>query len=192
MSSVKKAYNLIGGGALVVFGLLIWNVQGVLNSMTYGRIGAETALDAGIKNPFGGGGEYLGYVINNDASSFVHLSFGAVQVLTWALLIAITVMAVLAVTMKSWNQALLPGAVFLIGNVIIGERMLDLGDNVLTTNVMLTVAIVTVLGMIGAVINQRVNMAPNRRAPNDASSLSSSKPATPADTGASPRGGMGN
>lgn len=192
MSSVKKAYNLIGEGALIVFGLLIWNVLGALNSTTYGRIGKDTALNADIPALFEGGNVYMGGVINGDASSFVHLSMGAVAVLTWALLIGIGVMTILAIAMKSWQQALLPGAVFLIGNVVVGERELDLGDNLLTMNLMLSVAVFTAIGIIGAVIHNRVLMAPSKKAPNDASSITDSESATPAGTGAIPGGGMGN
>lgn len=173
MTSLKKLYNWSSGVALVALGLLAWNVQSVSNNLTFGRIGRETAKDAGFSTTvidLGGGpaqqSTYNGYVVNNGATSFIHLSDGAVGVLTWGLLVAIIALAVWSIGLYSWKYALLPGAVFLISNIIIGEGSFSYGENIFTSHMTVSVVVVTLIGVVGAFLNERYNFARKQKIPD--------------------------
>ncbi|MDO8335371.1 MAG: hypothetical protein Q7T74_01125 [Candidatus Saccharibacteria bacterium] len=172
MTSTKKIYGYVAELALIAFGLLAWNVQGYANNTTLGRIGKETATNAGLAQPtidLGGGPasqEYTGRVINHDATSFIHLSNSVLQVLTWALLIGIAALVLLAVVMKSWQYALAPGAAFLVGNIIIGEGQFNFGETGSVAHMMTSVFVVTLIGVACVLLNVRYNIAPSRSVPD--------------------------
>ncbi len=167
MPSIQKMYTYCIWAGSVAFGLLVWNFVSFTNNMTNGRIGKETALAAGIESDIASfTGEYNGYVINDIHTSFIHLSGGLFVALTWTLLIALAGMSIRAILSKDWRFVLIPGAVFLISNIILGARTFDISENLFTTNMMATVSVITGIGVVGALLNARYNVEQSRPVPD--------------------------
>jgi hypothetical protein len=145
-------YSGLVAFATLLFFILVSNGTGLMNNTSYGRISEDLAESAGY-----GLDQYpYGHVINGDASSFIYLTSGVGQTLSWLLLLALLALIVLGVQMHSLRATVVPGIVYIIASVMVGIKFLyGTTSSLVLSNFEWLIVSATVLAAVAIQVRER-------------------------------------
>lgn len=169
LSSQARTYAGLCIAVVIILVVLLSNSLGESVNTTYGSINQDMAIKAGIPLNANLLGESSGsgYVINQDAGAFVHLPYGAALALTWTMLAGLLLLVLSGVRQRSLAMSTLPGLTFVVVATMIGGGYLALGpDGSPTQYPVLSVAILTGIGVLACVVNNHYRAFVARRTPD--------------------------